>query len=162
MPRTRGNAEGTIDQKRRVSVPARFSDIYPQGEEIVLWEPQGKEQPYLVLSLDEYFDEMFEREYAQSEKQGRQNLLRDAYGHVEYVELDSARRFVIPERYREKAGFDRGDKLFFLANRTYMEIWPLAVWRLWESNRRADTSRFDYTPDPARPIPQETSDDIPS
>jgi len=160
MPGLRGNAEGTMDSKCRAAVPAKFSGMFPEGEELVLWEPQGNSQPYLLLSLDSYFEETFDREYALTEKAGRQDLLRDALGHMESVKLDSAGRFVIPERYHGKAGFDKGGKLFFLANRTYMEIWPLPVWRAWENARRRDVSRFDYSPDPARtPAPEVINDD---
>jgi len=148
MPRLRGNAEGTMDQKCRAGVPAKFRAMFPEGEPLVLWEPQGLHQPYLVLTQDEYFDEVLDREYALVDKAERMDLLRDALGHMETVEPDAAGRFVIPERYHAKAGFDKGGKLFFLANQTYMEIWPLPVWRAWESARRKDTCRFDYTPDP--------------
>ena len=160
MPRLRGNAEITMDQKYRVGVPARFSGMFPEGSDLTLWDPQGDNQPYLVLLLEAYFDERFDSEYAAVEKAGRQDLLRDALGHMVPVELDAARRFVIPEPYNRKAGFDKGAKLFILANETYMEIWPLAVWRIWENNRRAAVSRFDYTPEPVRAVPQELSDDI--
>ena len=98
MPGMRGNAEGTMDQKCRAGVPARFSGMFPQGEALVLWEPQGREQPYLLLTTEAYFDEVFDREYALADRSIRQDLLRDALGHMETVELDSARRFVIPEK----------------------------------------------------------------
>ena len=160
MPKLRGNAEGTMDQKCRAGVPAKFGEMYPEGEELVLWEPQGSSQPYLVLTRDDYFEEVLDREYALADKAQRMDLLRDALGHMEYVKLDAAGRFVIPERYHGKAGFDKGGKLFFLANQTYMEIWPLPVWRAWENARRSAHSRFDYTPDPAKPAVQDTDDDI--
>jgi len=160
MPKLRGNAEGTMDQKCRAGVPAKFIGMFPEGEEIVLWEPQGSNQPYLLLLQDRYFEETFDREYALADKASRQDLLRDALGHMESVKLDAAGRFVIPERYHGKAGFDKGGKLFFLANQSYMEIWPLPVWRAWENARRGAVSRFDYTPDPAwAPAPQEANDD---
>jgi DNA-binding transcriptional regulator/RsmH inhibitor MraZ len=159
MSKTRGNAEGTLDQKSRAAVPARFASMFPEGEELVLWEPQGSAQPYLVLTVDSYFEEVLDREYALAGRAERQDLLRDALGHMETVELDAARRFVVPEKYHGKAGFEKGGKLFFLANRSYMEIWPMAVWRAWESARRKDLCRFDYTPDPVR-VPAENDDDI--
>ena len=159
MPRLRGNAEGTMDQKGRASLPAKFRAMFPEGEELVLWEPQGNNQPYLVLTLDDYFEEVLDREYALADKAARQNLLRDALGHMETVEPDAAGRFVIPEKYHGKAGFEKGCKLFFLANRTYMEIWPSAVWRIWENARRTDLCRFDYTPDP---IAVRENDDVPA
>jgi len=146
----RGSAEGTMDQKCRAGLPAKFEKMFSQDEELVLWEPQGSNQPYLLLTTEEYFDEVLDREYALVDKAERQDLLRDALGHMEYVRPDAAGRFVIPEKYHNKAGFDRGCRLLFLANRTYMEIWPLAVWRIWENNRRGAVSRFDYTPDPVR------------
>jgi len=150
MAKYRGNAEGTMDQKYRASLPARFAEMFPKDEELILWEPQGKNQRYLLLTTEAYFEEVFDREYALADKAERQNLLRDALGHMEYVKPDAAGRFVISEKYHRKAGFDRGCRLFFLANRTYMEIWPLTMWQIWEDDRRKDISSFDYTPDPVR------------
>ena len=150
MAKYRGNAEGTMDQKYRASLPARFVEMFPRDEELILWEPQGNKQHYLLLTTEEYFEEVFDREYALVSKAERQDLMRDALGHMEYVKPDAAGRFVISEKYHEKAGFDRGCRLFFLADRTYMEIWPYTMWRIRENERRGDICRFDYAPDPAR------------
>jgi DNA-binding transcriptional regulator/RsmH inhibitor MraZ len=135
--------------------------MFPQDGDLVLWEPQGSNQPYLLLTTEEYFDEALDREYALAGKAQRQDLLRDALGHMELVKPDAAGRFVIPEKYHAKAGFDKGARLFFLANRTYMEIWPLAVWRIWENKRRGDICRFDYTPDPVRAAAPDTLETAP-
>jgi len=154
MAKDRGGAEGTMDQKCRATKPAKFAGMFQDEEELVLWEPQGSDQPYLLLTTEAYFDDVFEREYARVDRAERQDLLRDALGHMELVKPDAAGRFVIPEKYHAKAGFDKGARLFFLANKTYMEIWPLTVWRIWENNRRGAVSRFDYTPDPTREAAQ--------
>ena len=150
MAKNRGNAEGTMDQKFRANLPAKFGEMFPKDEELVLWEPQGRNQRYLLLTTEEYFEEVFDREYALADKDRRQDLLRDALGHMEYVKPDAVGRFVIPEKYHRKAGFDRGCRLFFLANRTYMEIWPAVMWQIWEDERRRDICSFDYAPDPVR------------
>jgi len=149
MPRLpRGNAEGTLDAKGRAAVPTKFRPMFEDKDNLVLWEPQGLNQPYLVLTSDDYFDEIIEREYAEADKADRVDLTHDIYGHMDDVELDSASRFVIHEKYNEKAGFARGEKLFFLANKTYMEIWSLQVWKQREAARRRERSLLDYTPDP--------------
>jgi len=146
----RGNAEGTLDTKGRAAVPTRFRPIFEGRDDLVLWEPQGLEQPYLVLTSDEYFDDVSDREYAGAAKPQRLYLTYETLGHMDDIELDSAWRFVIHEKYNEKAGFVRGEKLFFLANRTYMEIWPLHVWKKCEAGRMQERARslIDHTPDP--------------
>jgi len=148
MARLRGNAEGTMDAKGRAAVPAKFRGIFEGKDDLVLWEPQGREQPFLVLTSDEYFDAVYNREYAQVEKADRQDLLRDVLGHMDEIELDQASRFVIHEKYFEKTGFAKGEKLFFLANKTYIEIWSQRVWKDRETARRGERSLLDYTPDP--------------
>jgi division/cell wall cluster transcriptional repressor MraZ len=148
MAKLRGNAEGTMDAKGRAAVPTRFRGIFEGKEDLVLWEPQGRDQPFLVLTLDEYFDKIYEREYAQADKDERQKLLYDMLGHMDVIELDQNARFVIPEKYFEKAGFAKGEKLFFLANINYIEIWSLQVWKAREAARRGERSLMDYTPDP--------------
>jgi DNA-binding transcriptional regulator/RsmH inhibitor MraZ len=158
MARLRGNAEGTLDAKGRATVPAKFRPMFEgegkdgrdEKEELVLWEPQGLAQPFLMLTTGQYFDEVIEREYAQADKHDRQEMLHDILGHMDEIELDSAARFVIPDKYCAKAGFRRGEKLFFLANRTYMEIWSLDVWRQREAARQQLRSLVDYTPEPTR------------
>jgi DNA-binding transcriptional regulator/RsmH inhibitor MraZ len=148
MARLRGNAEGTMDAKGRAAVPTKFRGIFEDKDDLVLWEPQGHDQPFLVLTSDDYFNAVYEREYAQAEKGARQDLLHDMLGHMDDIELDQNARFVIPEKYFEKTGFAKGEKLFFLANKTYMEIWALQVWKARESARRSERSLMDYTPDP--------------
>ena len=148
MARLRGNAEGTMDAKGRAAVPAKFRGIFESKDDLVLWEPQGHDQPFLVLTSDEYFDAVYDREYAQADKTNRQDLLHDVLGHMDDIELDQAARFVIPEKYFEKTGFAKGEKLFFLANKTYMEIWSLQRWKAREAARRSERSLLDYTPDP--------------
>ena len=148
MARLRGNAEGTMDAKGRAAVPAKFRGIFEGKDDLVLWEPQGHDQPFLVLTTDEYFDAVYNREYAQADKANRQELLYDVLGHMDDIELDQASRFVIQEKYFEKTGFAKGEKLFFLANKTYIEIWSLQRWKTRESARRNERSLLDYTPDP--------------
>ncbi|MDR0532092.1 MAG: hypothetical protein LBG83_08520 [Oscillospiraceae bacterium] len=150
MARLRGNAEGTMDAKGRATVPTKFRGIFEGKDDLVLWEPQGLDQPFLVLTSDEYFDAIYEREYALAEKERRQDLLHEVLGHMDDVELDANARFVVPEKYFGKAGFDKGGKLFFLANKTYVEIWSLPVWKMREAARRADRSLMDFTPDPVQ------------
>ena len=148
--RLRGNAEGTLDAKGRAAVPTKFRPMFEGQQDLVLWEPQGLAQPFLMLSTGEYFDGIAEREYAQADKHDRQEILHDILGHMDEIELDSAGRFVIPDKYCAKAGFRRGEKLFFLANRAYMEIWSLEIWRQREAARQQARSLLDYTPDPGR------------
>ena len=142
----RGNAEGTLDAKGRAAVPTRFRPIFEGREELVLWEPQGSKQPYLILMLDEYFDKIVEREYDGADELEEQDLTHDIWGHMDYVELDSASRFPIDKKYYKKAGFERGEKLFFIANQSYMEVWPLKAWERHEEERRGERSRLRYTP----------------
>lgn len=148
----RGNAEGTLDAKGRATVPTKFRPMFEGKDNLVLWEPQGEKQPYLLLTSEDYFDEIIEREYADAEKHKRLDLTHDVWGHMDDIELDGASRFPIQEKYYEKAGFARGEKLFFLANKTYIEIWPLQVWKNREIERRGERSLLDYTPDPSRKI----------
>lgn len=150
MARPRGNAEGTLDSKGRATVPTKFRPIFEGQEILVLWEPQGSAQPFLMLSTQAYFDEITDREYALAEKHDREEVLHDILGCMDEIELDSAARFVIPDKYCTKAGYRRGGKLFFLANRDYMEIWSLEVWQERKAARERMRSMVDHTPDPAR------------
>ena len=149
MPRLlRGNAEGTLDAKGRAAVPTKFRPMFEGRDNLVLWEPQGLDRPYLLLTSDDYFDETVERELASVEKSQRANFTRAIYSHMDDIELDSASRFVIHEKYNEKAGFARGEKLFFIANKTYIEIWALQTWKRHDAAQQNESLLLDYTPDP--------------
>ena len=163
MPRLlRGNAEGTLDAKGRAAVPTKFRPMFEGRDNLVLWEPQGADQPYLLLTSDDYFDEIVERELASVAKADRADFTREVYSHMDDIDLDSASRFVIHEKYNEKAGFVRGEKLFFIANKVYIEIWPLRVWKDREAARRRERPLLDYTPDPvSRAITQPAEEDKP-
>ena len=156
MPKNRpphGNAEGTLDSKCRATVPTRMRPMFDGIEqELVLWEPSGVKQPYLLLTSEDYFDEIVAREYDRAAPEDRENLIHDVWGHMDYIELDSAARFVIPDKYFPKAGFGKGEKIFFMANGTYIEIWPLAVWRHTENERRGDHSVMVHTPSPSQRV----------
>jgi len=147
MPRApRGHAEGTLDAKGRAAVPTKFRPMFEGHDNLVLWEPQH--QPYLLLTSDEYFDEIVEREFANVEKTDRADFIREVYSHMDDIELDNASRFIIHEKHNEKAGFRRSEKLFFIANKVYIEIWALETWKTRQAAKRREHALLDYTPDP--------------
>jgi len=161
MPRLlRGNAEGTLDAKGRAAVPTKFRPMFDGKDNLVLWEPQGHDRPYLLLTSDDYFDQTVERELESVEKNQRANFTRAVYSHMDDIDLDSASRFVIHEKYNEKAGFTRGEKLFFIANKTYIEIWSLQTWKRHDAAQQNESLLLDYTPDPvSRALEEGPSDE---
>lgn len=148
MPRLpRGNAEATLDAKGRVAVPAKFRAMF-EGKHLVLWEPLGQDNPYLVLTSDEFIDAAIERELKAVPKERRVAFNRSLSTRMEDIELDTASRFVINEKHNEKTGFVRGEKLFLIANKTYIEIWSLQAWKDYDAeNQQEDLMLLDYTPD---------------
>jgi MraZ protein len=152
----RGNAEGTLDTKWRVTVPTKFRRIF-EADNPVLWKPPGTEQPYVILSTADYYEQKYQQGLAKIPEELAEDYVRDALGSMDEIELDTACRFVVRDIFRADCSFSQGCKLFFLVNVDYMEIWSLEVWRAREEARRRAHSLMHFAPDPvaARPAPAE-------
>jgi DNA-binding transcriptional regulator/RsmH inhibitor MraZ len=154
MALLRGNAEGTLDPKWRVTVPTKFRAIFESKGNPVLWKPPGFEQPYLLLSTAEYYEHKYQQGLAEVSGALAEEYVREAVATMDEIELDGACRFVVREIFRPDCSFTQGCKLIFLANMDYMEIWALDVWREREAARRRAHSLMHFAPNqnvPAKP-----------
>ena len=117
-----GQYTHAVDDKGRVTVPARYRDALSKGAYI----SQGFERNLLVMPPAVF--ESLSRSVSQmsiTDPTSRQ-LKRLMYATADYVELDSAGRIRIPVFLRDNAGLE-GDAVVVGAGE-YFEIWSPAAW----------------------------------
>ncbi|MDR3313730.1 MAG: hypothetical protein LBS96_04645 [Oscillospiraceae bacterium] len=147
-----GTAEGTVDAKGRVCVPAKFREGFGQQNQVMLWYSGNAQEPFLMLAAREEYNRVFRREYKNAQPAQRAQVMRKIQVNSEPVDLDKSIRFGLPEKLAAKAGIRREDKIFFIGCHTYIEIWQLGNWNAQEDGAHSDEDdapvRLDFAPDP--------------
>jgi MraZ protein len=120
-----GEFRHAIDEKNRITIPARWRDDGPE-EFIILPEPQH--QFLLVMSQEE-----FSRMSAQAESHSavsardRRIFLRHLHSRAEHGSSDRQGRLVLPEDMCRQLGL-KGE-VALVGNRGRFEIWNLQKWK---------------------------------
>jgi MraZ protein len=113
-----GREQVTLDAKHRLALPARYRDsvLALCADELVLTEhPDG-----FLLLMPEPKWQSFSQQFAQNGAAG-QWLKRIILGGASPVQLDSAKRFLVPAELREAAGLEK--QALLLGVGEYFEIW---------------------------------------
>lgn len=119
----RGQFEHAIDDKGRLSIPAK------------LREALGKEKTLVLTSFDSYITAFPSRSWRVIEDRIRANptfkrdmrdFLRLVYSSAEDAEIDSQGRILIPQALRQRAGISR--EVVILGVMDQIEIWDKARW----------------------------------
>ncbi len=117
-----GRYEHSIDEKGRLTVPARFREPLMQGAYITL----GFDQNLMVLT-PEIFKLISENVRQMSITDPETRLLkRLIFSHAEWVEVDRVGRILIPQWLRNAAQID--GNVVVVGNDTYFEIWSPNLW----------------------------------
>ena len=117
-----GQYEHTVDEKGRLTIPARYRELLENGAYIT----QGLEQNLLVLPAI-LFDQMRLKiaETSFTDLKARQ-LRRLIFSGAELLEIDRAGRILVPQFLRQAKHLD-GAAVIVGAGE-YFEIWPVAEW----------------------------------
>ncbi len=113
-----GREQVALDAKHRLAVPARYRPVIEQlcADSLVLTEhPDG-----FLLLMPEPKWQSFSQQFA-SASNASQWLKRIILGGACPVQLDSAKRFLLPAELREAAGLDKQALLLGVGD--YFEIW---------------------------------------
>ena len=119
----RGQYEHAIDDKGRLSIPAK------------LREALGKDKTLVLTSFDAYITAFPMRAWRTIEERIRANptfkrdmrdFLRLVYSSAEDVEIDSQGRILIPQPLRQRAGITR--EVVILGVMDQIEIWDKERW----------------------------------
>lgn len=125
-----GQAEHTLDQKGRVTLPSKYRDLL--GESFFVL--RGFEKCLFVYTEDG-FHELEDKIKALPIAQGG-ILQRFVFANAEKVTADKQGRFVIPPKLREYAGLEKDVVLAGISAR--IEIWDASTYKDYETNMVAD------------------------
>jgi len=122
-----GQFDHNIDEKGRLTIPARYRDLLESGAYIT----RGIENNLMVMRKEE-FDLLYHKIKTLSitNPQAR-DLARLIFGNAAMLELDKAGRILLPQFLREAAHLDSTVKVLGIG--PYFEIWSSENWRLKES-----------------------------
>lgn len=127
-----GREQVTLDAKHRLAVPVRYRDSVQAlcADQLVLTEhPDG-----FLLLMPEPKWQSFSQQFTQAGG-ASQWLKRIILGGASAVQLDSAKRFLLPAELREAAGLDKLALLVGVGE--YFEIWNPEDFAAQRSKQRA-------------------------
>ena len=119
----RGQFEHAIDDKGRLSIPAKFREVLREEKTLVL---TGSESFLTAYPLTEW-RALEERLRANPKfKREQRDFLRFVYSSAEDVAMDSQGRVLIPQGLRQRAGIGR--EVVIIGVMDTLEIWDKARW----------------------------------
>lgn len=117
-----GTYQHSLDEKGRLTIPARFRDLLAGGAFIT----QGFDR-CLMVSTMAYFEEVYRRLDAMNLADPKVRLLRRQILATAYsVEADKLGRILVPQSLR--AFIDLNNEAFVVGQGDYFEIWTPELW----------------------------------
>jgi len=119
----RGQFEHAIDEKGRLSIPAKFRDILQKERTLVLTSFDS----YITVFPLKVWHAIEERIRANPTfKRDMRDFLRHIYSLAEDVEIDQQGRILIPQALRQRVGITRDVVIIGVMDQ--IEIWGKARW----------------------------------
>lgn len=140
-----GQYQHTLDNKGRLTIPARYRDLLNDGAYLT----QGFDRNLMVMTVSA-FEALSRRVNSMSITDSRARLLRRLlFSNGEQVDVDKAGRILIPQFLRQSASLD--SDAIVVGGGDYFEIWSPGHWaeqavRLNDAEANADLfSIFDIS-----------------
>ena len=134
-----GRYEHSIDEKGRLTIPARFRELLSEGAYLTL----GFDRNLLALTPTA-FEQISQRVKQMSLTDGDARLLRRIiFSNAEKVEVDRAGRILIPQWLRQTVGIDGSAVIVGVGD--YFEIWAPDQWKTQDERLKdseANQQRF--------------------
>jgi MraZ protein len=134
-----GQYQHSLDEKGRLTIPARFRDLLDQGAYIT----QGFDKNLMVMS-PAAFEQVYERITSVSLTDPSARLLRRLiFSNAYPVEVDKAGRILVPQSLRQFLTLDK--EAMVVGQGEYFEIWLPADWNQQVKNLQdadANAHRF--------------------
>ncbi len=129
-----GMYDGKIDDKGRLSLPARLRNALASSEVVIL---PGLDGNHLMAMTPDYFENQFCKQIisnplALMDKEKRQ-LVRKLISPAQYVDIDSAGRINIPPKARETASLVAKSEVLLIGTGYTVEIWNKETYEKEES-----------------------------
>ncbi len=123
-----GRFEHSVDNKGRVSVPARFRGEL-SGELIIT---RGNDRCLYLFTQDAWEPLAAKLNALPTGDADARNLRRAVFSAAEPVELDKQGRVMVPDHLRQYSGIS--DNVSIIGLGTYIEIWDHAAWLALDSS----------------------------
>jgi MraZ protein len=121
-----GEYRHSIDNKDRLTIPARYRDLLEEGAFIL----RGLDNNLMVLT-SKAFEVISKRIFQMSMTDPlARKLRRLIIGSASRVEIDKAGRILIPEFLCQKAGINCEHDAVLVGQGNYFEIWSSDEWAL--------------------------------
>jgi len=117
-----GQYEHTIDDKGRLTIPARYRELLADGAYVT----RGFDKNLYVLttaSFQHIFDQVNTTSLTNPASRSLRHLL---FANAEKVEVDKLGRILIPQFLRQTAGL--GSSAFVVGAGSFFEIWSPETW----------------------------------
>jgi transcriptional regulator MraZ len=136
-----GEYRHSIDNKDRLTVPARFRDLLDEGAYIL----RGFDRNLMVLTPKAF--EVLSHHLGQMSMTNplTRALRRLMIGSASRLDVDKAGRILIPEFLCDKAGLSPDQEAIVVGQGNYFEIWSSDEWALQQQaldQAEANTERF--------------------
>jgi MraZ protein len=134
-----GQYQHALDDKNRLTVPARFRELLSDGAFIT----QGFDRNLMVLT-QAAFEQVYARLNAMNMADPAARLLRRLIlGNAYQVEIDKAGRILLPQPLREFAALN--DEAILVGQGDYFEVWSPQAWQEQQqklADAEANAQRF--------------------
>jgi MraZ protein len=132
-----GRYDHTIDEKGRITVPARFRELLEDGAYIT----RGLDKNLMILTSSS-FDVMSDRVTKMSVTNPlARDLRRVIFSGADRVDVDRAGRMLIPAFLREYAQL--GSSVTVVGNGDYFEIWSTESWQAQDQRLEASETNAE-------------------
>ncbi len=134
-----GQYEHTIDDKGRLTIPARFRDLLFEGAFIT----EGFDQNLMVLTSSAFMTISDRVNRMSMTDPTVRDLKRMMFGRANQAEIDKAGRMLIPVYLRERAELKANVVVVGMGD--YFELWSSENWQIQNQpmpNSEANSRRF--------------------
>lgn len=124
LPKFTGRYEHTLDEKGRLTIPARFRGRLGDHFVLTIAPPER----CLALYPDATWYEFCGKLEAAPRKDAQyRTFVRHLFAHTEEVSLDAQGRLIVPPSLRGHAGIERD--VVLVGTLTRIELWSAEAWR---------------------------------
>ena len=135
-----GKFEHNLDNKGRISVPAKIRDALREeyhDEKLIL---TCFEEYLVAYPLREWLEISQKIRQAPNMEKGVSDFMRLFFSNASEVGFDKQGRILIPPQMRTKAGIDKAIVMVGVMNK--IEIWALEKWLSFESSVQLDRDKL--------------------
>jgi MraZ protein len=136
-----GEYRHSIDNKDRLTVPARFRDLMDEGAYIL----RGFDRNLMVYPTKAFESISHRLDLLSVTDPLTRDLRRLVFGSASRLEIDKAGRILIPDFLCQKASLTCDHEAVLVGQGSYFEIWSTDEWALQQhtlDEAEANTERF--------------------